>query len=48
MDEIARRMATEKWNYAGKDPNALAMLEDHIAEAGRNLQLITYSDLSKV
>lgn len=47
MDEVARKMAAWTWSYADKDPAALAILEERIAEAGRNLQLITYSDLVK-
>jgi hypothetical protein len=45
MDEIARRMAALTWNYPDKDPAALAILESRIAEEGRHLGLITYSDL---
>lgn len=47
MDEIARRMAAITWTYGDKDPQALAVLEGRIAETGRNLGLITYSDLVK-
>ena len=35
------------WAWADKDPNALAILEERIAETGRNLGMITYSDLVK-
>lgn len=45
MDEVGRKMAAWTWTYADKDPAALAILEARIAEAGRDLQLITYSDL---
>ena len=47
MDAIARKMAAIKWHYPDRDPDALAILEERIAEAGRNLSLITYSDLVK-
>lgn len=47
MDTLKERMANVKWHYAGKDENALLILEERIAETGRNLQLITYSDLVK-
>jgi hypothetical protein len=47
MDEIARRMAEVEFSFAGKDPEALAVLEERIAETGRRLGLITYSDLVK-
>jgi len=40
-------MAAIRWNYPDKDPHALAILEERIAETGRNLGLITYSDLVK-
>jgi len=45
MDETLRRMRAVNWIYADKDPNALAMFEQRIAETGRNLQLIIYSQL---
>jgi hypothetical protein len=47
MDEIAQRMAEIQWVYADKDPNALAILEERIADTGRKLGLITYSELVK-
>jgi hypothetical protein len=47
MDPIAEQMAAIAWKFADKDPNALALLEERIAETGRNLELITYSDLVK-
>lgn len=47
MDEICRRMQQVDWIWADKDPDALAVLEERIAEAGRNLSMITYSDLVK-
>jgi hypothetical protein len=43
---LPKKRAT-KWAWADKDPNALAALEQRIAETGRNLELITYSDLVK-
>jgi hypothetical protein len=47
MDEICERMQQVDWVWADKDPDALATLEERIAEAGRNLSMITYSDLVK-
>ena len=47
MDEIAKKMAEWQWTYAPQDPIAYAELEKRIAEAGKNLSLITYSDLVK-
>lgn len=47
MDEILQRMHAVKWKWATNDPNALAILEQRIAETGKKLQLITYSDLVK-
>ena len=48
MDErLARRMELLDWKWGDKDPVALQELERRIAEAGRKLSLITYSDLAK-
>jgi hypothetical protein len=47
MDEIARKMAEIEWIYADKDPRALSTLEEKIADTGRKLGLITYSELVK-
>ena len=47
MDDIARKMAAVQWSYGGRDPVALAELEQRIAEAGRKLGMVTYSDLVK-
>lgn len=47
MDEFAQEMTALNWRYGDKDPEALAILEGRIAEAGRKLSLITYSDLVK-
>lgn len=44
-DELIRRMAAIDWKFADQDPAALSELEARIAETGRNLALITYSDL---
>jgi len=46
-DELCKKMRAENWKWADKDPNALAVLEGKIAEVGRNLGMITYSDLVK-
>ncbi len=45
MDAIAQTMAAIAGNYGDKDPRALGELERRIAEAGRKLAMITYSDL---
>jgi len=45
MDEIVARMQAVNWHYGDKDANALSILEERIAETGRKLGLITYSDL---
>ena len=44
-DPIVGKMAAITWIYGDKDPQALAILEERIAETGHNLGLITYSDL---
>ncbi len=45
QDDILRRMEQVSWTYPLEDPAALEILERRIAETGRNLSLITYSDL---
>ena len=45
MDKILQRMHAVQWKWATNDSNALAILEQRIAETGKKLQLITYSDL---
>ena len=45
MDAIAKKMASINWSYGDKDLNALALLERRIADAGRRLGMITYSEL---
>jgi hypothetical protein len=48
MDErLAGRMEVLDWKWGDKDPAALRELERRIAEVGRRLSLITYSDLAK-
>jgi hypothetical protein len=48
MDErLVQRMEAFNWKWGDKDPAALEELERRIAEAGRRLSLITYSDLAK-
>ena len=44
-DGILRRLEQLAWTYPLEDPQALAILEERIAETGRNLGLITYSEL---
>ncbi|MFL6334105.1 MAG: hypothetical protein ACJ754_12400 [Pyrinomonadaceae bacterium] len=46
-DELCKKMRDENWKWADKDPHALAILEGKIAEVGRTLGMITYSDLVK-
>jgi hypothetical protein len=46
-DDTCHKMRAINWKWADKDPQALAALEEKIAAAGRNLQMITYSDLVK-
>jgi hypothetical protein len=46
-DELCKNMKAYDFVWADKDPNALSILEARIAEVGRNLQMITYSDLVK-
>jgi hypothetical protein len=38
-------MATIEWSFGDKDPKALSILEQRIAETGRELGLLTYSEL---
>ena len=45
MSDLCQRMREIEWTWGDKDPNALSALEQRIAEAGRQLALITYSDL---
>jgi hypothetical protein len=45
MNETLRRMQEVNWTYADKDSNALETIEQRIADTGRKLQLITYSQL---
>jgi hypothetical protein len=45
LDKIAQKLAEWQWNYAPQDPTAYTKLEKRIAETGRKLSLITYSDL---
>jgi hypothetical protein len=46
-DDLCKKMRAYDFVWADKDPAALSILEARIAEAGRNLQMITYSDLVK-
>src|SRR5207253_1345988 len=47
MDQLIEKFHAIEWLYADKDAAALAALEERIAEAGRQLKLITYSDLAR-
>src|SRR6266849_3229768 len=46
-DELCGKMRAENSKWADKDLNSLTVLEGKIAETGRNLGMITYSDLVK-
>ena len=45
MDPLGEYLGTVTWKYAGQDSEAKAELTRRISEAGRRLQMITYSDL---
>ena len=45
MDSVEQKMAQVQWSYGDKDPAALSILENRIAKAGRDLGMITYTDL---
>src|SRR5262245_37415560 len=45
MDLILEKFGKIRWRYATGDSEALATLEERIAEAGRKRSLITYSYL---
>src|SRR5688500_2155676 len=45
MDELATKMLSIKWSFGDKDEEALKEMERRIAEAGKGLRLITYSNL---
>ena len=47
MDTITNKLNAIKWEYADKDPVALAELQKRIEETGKNFSLISYSDLVK-
>src|SRR3712207_6742518 len=47
MDDLARRMEALDWKWGDKDPAALQELERRVAQAGRRLVLITYSELEE-
>ena len=44
-DAIAAKLQDIEWRWADEDDDALSILEERIANAGRALSLITYSDL---
>jgi hypothetical protein len=46
VDNVLIQMKTVQWMYADKDLNTVAILEQRIAETGRKLGLITYSQLA--
>lgn len=45
MDVVLTQMKAIQWLYADKDPSTVELLERRIAETGRRLGLITYSQL---
>ena len=45
MDPIETALRNIVWQYGDKDPVAREQLKERIEEAGRNLQLTTYSEL---
>jgi hypothetical protein len=45
MDEITKKLKEIEWSWADKDFKSLEILEGRIAKKGRDLGLITYSDL---
>src|SRR6266446_5422748 len=45
MDELATQLAAIEWRYANQDPVAKAELTRRIANEGKRLGMITYSDL---
>lgn len=47
VQKLAETLASTIWRYADADPNAKAELARRISDAGRKLQLITYSDLTR-
>src|SRR5436190_1419127 len=47
MDKLTEKFRSIHWQFADQDPAALAELESRIASAGRQLQLITYSNLAR-
>ena len=46
-DDLCTKMKAIEWIWADKDANALTILESRIEETGKNLGMITYSDLVK-
>jgi hypothetical protein len=47
MDPLVQKFQEIKWQFADRDPAALTELETRIAAAGRQLKLITYSELAR-
>lgn len=45
IDAIGRKLQEIKWSWADRDLGSLAALEARIADKGRKLGLITYSEL---
>jgi hypothetical protein len=47
MGSVIEKFGNIRWRYATGDSEALAKLEQRIADAGRKRSLITYSDLMR-
>jgi hypothetical protein len=47
MGSLIEKFGNIRWRYATGDSEALAKLEQRIADAGRKRSLITYSDLMR-
>lgn len=45
MKDLRAGLEAVEWRYGDKDPEALAIMEQRIARAGRYEDLVTYSDL---
>ena len=45
MDPVAKQLLRCTWSYADQDPDALAAMAERVANAGRQGELITYTNL---
>ncbi len=46
-DLLTRKLKAIIWEYADKDPQAIAILRERIEDTGRKFRLIAYSDIVK-